>query len=901
VSEISGIGFVDQLASYADRSALLSSSEVVTYHDLDSRVNETLERLGQQRRLVLLEGSNSVPTVITYLAALRGNHPVLLVSGERRDRLCDIIEIFDPDVIVGPSGWNERRVGTKHDFHPDLRLLLSTSGSMGSPKLVRLSADNLQSNAESIASYLKLTPDDRAISSLPLAYCYGLSVVHSHLVAGASVVLTDHSVIDQQFWQLAGNLAVTSFAGVPHTFALLDRTDEPWFSLPTLRYVTQAGGRLAPSDVRRISRSGRRHGWDLYVMYGQTEATARMAYLKPGEAEQHPDSIGRPIPGGTLRIDAPGADGVGELVYSGPNVMMGYATQLANLAEPSTLRELRTGDLARRDVEGRFTIVGRASRFAKLLGHRIDLDQLQRKLGGYDRELVCASDDNRLVVAVTRADPALIRRAVSRLTGLPQGLVSVRQYAEIPRLPNGKPDLPALIAPPEVGRKPVGDLVDSLQRAYGQALGYDRVAESASFVQLGGDSLSFIEVSIRLEEELGHLPNGWPEMSIRELAATVWSVPEPANGPEPAPSAWIRRPRLARLDTSIVLRALAITMVVLVHVEIWGVRGGAHLLLGIAGFTFARFQLSAIRQSDRIGGLARSITRLAVPSVLFIAIVVVATGGYSVANIFLVNHYFGPPRWTETWNFWFVESLVAILLAMLALLAIPAVRQFERRHSLLLPALLLAVGLLVRYDVFGWGDVAMRYGRPYMIFWLFALGWLAQRAQTTWQRVEVSVVVAVTLTGYFPDEPVRGVVVQAGLLMLIWLRTLPVPRLTAPLWRGLAAASLWIYLTHWVVWPFLLNRLELPRLLVVAGCLLAGMIAAATVAIVQRIVIRGWRGATIALRYARTGPEFDTAAGSWLPRVDRRPHAKASWAARIPLFKLTSLSSPGAATRSPAR
>jgi hypothetical protein len=125
-----------------------------------------------------------------------------------------------------------------------------------------------------------------------------------------------------------------------------------------------------------------------------------------------------------------------------------------------------------------------------------------------------------------------------------------------------------------------------------------------------------------------------------------------------------------------------------------------------------------------------------VPSVLYITILVVATGGHSVANIFLVNHYFGPPRWTETWNFWFVEALVKILLAMLALLAIPAVRRFERRHSLLLPALLHATGLLVRYDVFGWGDVAMRSGRPYMIFWLFALGWLAQRAQTTRQRCQ---------------------------------------------------------------------------------------------------------------------------------------------------------------------
>ena len=192
---------------------------------------------------------------------------------------------------------------------------------------MRLSRDNVASNAAAIADFLALTPADRAITTLPLHYCYGLSVLHSHLVAGASVVLTGLSVVDECFWDLFARTGATSFAGVPHTFDLLATSGFEDRDLPTLRQVTQAGGRLDPDAVRRWSRCGRSRGWDLVVMYGATEATARMAYLPPDLAEDHPAAIGVAVPGGRLRLDetADERPGVGELVYSGPNVMLGYA------------------------------------------------------------------------------------------------------------------------------------------------------------------------------------------------------------------------------------------------------------------------------------------------------------------------------------------------------------------------------------------------------------------------------------------------------------------------------------------------------------------------------------------------------------------------------------------------
>ena len=874
--------FVDRLASFGQAPALLSGAETVTYAELDVRVDEALDRLGTQRRLLLLHGANTLDCVVTYLAALRGGHPVILVDAARREQLAELAARFDPDVVAGPDGWQERRLASRHELHPELRLLLSTSGSTGSPKLVRLSAGNLQSNAAAIADYLGLTPEDRAMTTLPMAYSYGLSVLHSHLAAGAGVVLTERSVIEPELWTSARSQSVTSFAAVPHTFALLDRTAERWYDLPSLRYVTCAGGRLDPAEVRRLARLGGRHGWRFYVMYGQTEATARMAYLDPAEAASHPDCIGCPIPGGALRVDQPDADGVGELVYSGSNVMMGYAEGADDLAAEPALTELRTGDLGRQRADGLFQVVGRTSRFAKLLGHRIDLDRLQSALTALDPTLVCLSDDERLLVAVTTADPLLVRDSAARLAGLPPALVSVRRYPELPLLPNGKPDLAALrrLDGPGMGAAPAKDRaapakeapategIDreaAVRAAYAEVLGYDRVNPHASFVELGGDSLSFVEMAFRLEKLLGRLPLDWPRLSIRELAGRDWgnagadrssqlrasSGREPSPGPaapEVAGYARHRRRWVADLDTSLVLRALAILMVVLVHLKITNLRGGAHLLLAVAGYTFARFPLAAVRDSDRVGGLLRSLARFTVPSVLFIGLVVAASDSYGWTNALLLNQALGPPSWTEAWNFWFIEALATILVGLAILLAAPAVRRFERRHRVLLPALLLAVGLLLRADLLNAGETTLRYSRTHLVFWVFALGWLVQASSGVAGRLLVSATVLVTFAGYFPDEPSRGVAVQAGLLLLTWLPWLPVPRLLAPLLSRLASASLWIYLTHWVVWPPLLAA-GIPRPAVVVACLAAGVAASGAVNRAEQTVARlaravAWRRAT---------------------------------------------------------
>ena len=801
--------FAETLGRHGHRPALVAGGVVVTYAELDARSAAVAARLGAERRLVLLGAANTVDGLVAYLGALRGGHPVLLAPAADADLLQSLAARYDPDVVIdGAAGGaiDERRPGSAHDLHPDLALLLPTSGTTGSSKLVRLSRLNLQANAGAIAEYLGITPADRAITTLPLHYCYGLSVVHSYLLAGASVVLTDLSVVDRCFWDLFEETGATSFAGVPHTFDLLDRIDFSSMTLPTLRYVTSAGGRLPAAQVRRYAALGERDGWDLFVMYGQTEATARMAYLPPQLAGAHPHAIGIAVPGGSLAVEDPGDDGVGELVYRGPNVMLGYAEEPADLAGGPSLDCLRTGDLARVDSAGLFQVVGRRSRFVKPYGVRVDLDGLERRLADAGSAALCAGDDHLVVVCVPPGAARSVLDEQLAGLGLPHNSVRVLTTADAPRLSNGKPDYAALLAlgqeageavaePEPAPTCSAGDARGPVRQAYASVLGRTP-ADHQSFVDLGGDSLSYVEMSVRLEQVIGSLPRDWHVTPVGQL---------------PAPVA--RRSRLARVDTTVLLRAITIVLIAGTHTHWWYLPGGAHTLLGVAGFNFARFQREP-------SSMARSLARLAVPCLAWIWLMAATTGQFTWRHALLVNVYVEPPR--AHLGYWFVESLLQILVALALVLAIPAVRRLEQRQPFLFPFALVGAGLLVRFGVV---DLpASRHGisRPWEVMWIFALGWAAARATSWWQRACVTVLLLAALPGFFGLGQ-REAVVAAGLLAVVWVRSVPVPRPLNRVAGTVAGASLFIYLTHFQIAPPLARTFG-PGVAVLAS-LLAGVAA----------------------------------------------------------------------------
>ncbi|GAA1478531.1 AMP-binding protein [Nocardioides aestuarii] len=773
------------LRAHGARTAVHTADGRLTYDELADRVDALAERLGDTRRLVLVEGSNTVESLAAYLAAVTAGHVALLTPPGRPARA--LVDAWDPDVVLGHA-FEERRDGTAHDLHPDLALLLSTSGSTGSPKLVRLSHDNLRSNAASIATYLEITPADNAITSLPLHYCYGLSVVHSHLLVGATLVLTDLSVVDECFWRLAAEARATSFAGVPYTFEQLERSGFADRELPALRYVTQAGGRMAPNQVTRWRDHGRSAGWDLVVMYGQTEATARMAWLPPELAEARPDAVGVPVPGGSFRLEpVPEVDepGVGELVYAGPNVMMGYAAARADLARGRDLVELRTGDLGRcRD--GVWEVLGRRGRQAKLFGLRLDLDHLERELpvalGPAHCLVLDAGDGPALHAFTTRPRSAgPLATSLCEVSGLPASAVRVTTLAELPRTPSGKPCRAALAEHARLARQEAEPA--SVRDDYALVLGRPDATDDDSFVSLGGDSLSYVELATRLSTRLGDLPTDWHTRPIGTLA--------------PTPSR-----RGTRVDTSVVLRALAIVAVVATHANVWTVVGGAHVLLVVAGWNLARFQLAASTRTERLRHGLASLAQLVVPASLWIAGVGLVTGTYTWHAVTYSNGVLGGEQWTPDWEFWFLEAIVWTTAAALALLAVPAVDRLERRAPYRF-ALGLTLGALAwRYWWVGLeAGPTNRYTIVLAAFFLL-LGWTASRADTPARRWTVVALAAVATYGFFGDPWREGLIV-AGTAALVLLPTVRLPRcLVAPVCL-VASSSLFVYLTHWQVYPHL--------------------------------------------------------------------------------------------------
>lgn len=808
------LGPVLDHARFGTAPAVVAADEVLTHADLARRVADRAAAWGPGRRLVLVEGADDLDSLVAYLAALQHGHVALVVPDDRPAQRDATVAAYDPDIVCTSGAPDDvRRTASAHDLHPDLALLLSTSGTTGSPKLVRLSRDNVASNATAIAEYLGLTSSDRAVTTLPLHYCYGLSVLHSHLAVGASIVLTELSVVDECFWDLVTRTGVTGLAGVPHTFELLAASGFEDRDVPTLRRVTQAGGRLAPDDVRRWSRFGRSRGWDLVVMYGATEATARMAWLPPDLAEEHPGSIGVAIPGGHLRLDQSVDDrpGVGELVYSGPNVMLGYAEEPADLALPRVTTELRTGDLAR-ERDGLFEVVGRRNRWGKVFGLRIDLDAVERSLrADVDRHARVVATGRAVHAFVTSGrGSAAARSLVADRCGIPPHAVRVSVVPQVPHTSSGKPDYAALgdlaaqVEQEESAADAPARAVRTVRADVVRVLGRPAATDADSFVSLGGDSLSYVELATRLADHFpGGLPSGWHVRTIGELECLADDADaSPSTAGEPGgPTADDRsRPRTL-LDTSVALRALAIVLIVASHVDLVGLEGGAHLLLALAGFNFARFQLSApggacTRLRHGLAGLAQ----LVVPAVLWVGAVALVLGSYDLTTVLFVREVVNGSEWDDQWQLWFLESLVWLTAAALAATTLPVLHQLERRTPFRFALGVLAVATVARI-----AEVGLRAGpteryTTLVVAFFFALGWAGARATTPRQRAVVSALALVLVVGFF-GEVHREVIVLGGFLLLLWRPQVRVTPLIARAAGVLAGASLFIYLTHWQVYP----------------------------------------------------------------------------------------------------
>ena len=452
--------------------ALLHDARRVNYGELAALADAAATRLPSRRTLGFLSMPNCVDAVALYLGVLRSrlHVPLLLQSDIDSSLLAALTMHYQPDWLAlspkqeVPPGYSSLSMDhTEEEVELNLylrdeitllpapadrlALLLNTSGSTGSSKLVRHSAEAVAANAASIAEYLGLSAQDRAITTMPLAYSFGMSILNTHLHVGASLVLSDYSLVNREFWDLARDSGITSLSGVPATYEMLRRLDLGKQRLPALRYLTQAGGRLRDTLVDHFERLARELGLSFYVMYGQTEAAPRISYVPPERLSGKVGSIGIAVPGGHMDVDTD----TNELLYRGPNVMLGYAEQRADLALGDTQNGiLRTGDLARVDAEGFYYLTGRAKRFVKISGNRVNLDEVEamitRELGGL---LACSGSDDDLVVFTTtslKIDASTIKQLIQQRYKLFQGHIRVLTLEDLPLMSTGKVDYATLLA-----------------------------------------------------------------------------------------------------------------------------------------------------------------------------------------------------------------------------------------------------------------------------------------------------------------------------------------------------------------------------------------------------------------------------------------------------------------------
>ncbi len=511
-----------------------STGQIVTYGELQARRDLVGLQFSSGRGLCELQAEPSVNFIATYLAALKYGCPVVLEppsdqgNGVSRNLPC----LYRFEKSIGEVVSDQRHTG--HLIHPELRLLLSTSGSTGARKFVRLSANNLASNSISIAKYLNLGPGDCAPTSLPLNYSYGLSILHSYLAVGASILLIDTPILSNAFWESFEKNNCTSFAGVPQSFRLLERSGQLFRKRSLLRYVTQAGGKFDAAEVQRWCSAGDRYGWSFFAMYGQTEASPRIAYLPPHLAADNPDSIGVAIPGGKLWVS--GANGkklntlkVGELVYEGPNVMMGYATSIDDLRKASGPKQLKTGDMGYFDENGLFYFTGRSARFLKLSGKRVSLDEVEDWLRNEGVDCIAAGCDDALELLHTGDEG--VASTVANWLSVPSGFIKEVRVAALPINQHGKPDMKAAKVLLEASNR---DYLKGHQKKIKRSTNLDRVTsifrrqfpgslvtEKTTFQHLGGTSNDFVDLEMALEEAGIEPFENWHLLDLSELAGKL--------------------------------------------------------------------------------------------------------------------------------------------------------------------------------------------------------------------------------------------------------------------------------------------------------------------------------------------------------------------------------------------
>ncbi len=437
----------------------------LSYKQVLTETNKIKKKI-KNRSLLLIVLENSLGSLLAYIFCILNNHVGIIIDSKTsRKNILKIFKNYKPNYIFGSKitksifkkNCSEKfafydqylmknKINNKKKINRNLSLLLSTSGSMGSIKFVKLSSSNLKHNTDSIISYLKINKKDVTITNLPISYSYMLSVINTHFEVGASIIISKYSLIEKEFWKNLRINKITSFNGVPYSYETLMKMGLKNIKTETLRYLTLAGGKLEKEKLKEIVKFCKKNNLKFFSMYGQTEASPRISYLDPEYSEKKIGSIGKSIPGIKIyiidnsgkKISKPFIEG--EIVCEGKNVFMGYSKNHNDLKKTNEENyKLKTGDVGFFDKDGFFYVTSRISKISKIFGNRVDLGVLETFMSQKGYKVACLSDNKKIFIFIEKKyNKIRLINNISKITNLNMSCFELIKLKHFPRTPNNK-------------------------------------------------------------------------------------------------------------------------------------------------------------------------------------------------------------------------------------------------------------------------------------------------------------------------------------------------------------------------------------------------------------------------------------------------------------------------------
>lgn len=413
----------ENLKKYKNSVAIeCEKNKKFTFKKLVNESNKLKKKISSNS-VCLLICSNSFESILGYITFLNNKKTITILIDHsfRINYIKTIIKKFKPNYIFAPKhlNFNNFKIldsisdyilyykNFKIDVNINYKnfLLLPTSGTTQNSKLVRLSKLNLEDNSKKIINSLKIKRNHITITTMPMGYSYGLSIINTHLLAGSKIIINNKTIFEKKFWEIIYKKKVNSFGGVPQFYDLLKKIKFEKQNISSIKYLTQAGGKLEQNTLEYLKKISIIKKIKFYKMYGQTEASPRITVLSSKNFFEKIYSVGKPLKGTTIKlIDDKGKiinkkNKVGEIMINGNNVCLGYAKNFKDLYKGDiNKKKLLTGDLAYLDEKNFVNITGRKKRLIKIFGIRMDVDDIENILKKNNIKCICTSKNDKLVL-----------------------------------------------------------------------------------------------------------------------------------------------------------------------------------------------------------------------------------------------------------------------------------------------------------------------------------------------------------------------------------------------------------------------------------------------------------------------------------------------------------------------